>query len=311
MKSWHPSLMEIKKKPQLREYFDIAKEFVYYLDYTSGLNVRLDGIRFDREVANDFQAVRKEIPYIHRWTEPYLKSRLAKGYLLDEWYRNDPKPVTLLTYTTYHDYLTYKQAFPKKVNEGHTIESTFDDLKKGFRHSTMMIRKIKGYSPPYLCMYEPHPESGYPHIHCPFFTDFSQGEMRELREHWSKDLELGSFEKGLKFDEGTTFKRGELISIKNYILKYMKKTLYDGWKDWTPEELVFNAVARKKCFRTFQPSRELSRVMAPVGVIEDRPGYTHVRTSIVGKNMTAEAPRWVIDHPGTVMTWDTHYAGEP
>lgn len=307
----HKGLSSIPFKPILRDYYKVASDFVYYLDNTERLKLQIDGIRYSTHQGEvDVDAIRKLNPYIHRWTEPYLKSRIAKGYLLDEWYREMQLPVTMLTYTTYHDYLTHKKARPVKVNDGYTIESTFDILKTGFNRSRNMIRKIKGCSVPFLCMYEPHPDSGYPHIHCLTFSDFDQGEMHRLKTHWSAKLSAGDYEHGLDFEEGTSFKSGELDSVKNYMLKYMAKTLYDGWKEWTAEELVFNAVAWKNHYRTFQPSHDLSRVMARKDVHQG--GYVWIKTSVVGlgANLPVEASVRATDSSVNRDAWINLYCGD-
>ena len=303
----HKGLSKIRFRPQLREYQNLASAFLEYLSNTKLMEFQVDGLKFHEEDLNtDVQAVRTYIPYIHRWTEPYLKSRLAKGYLLDTWYRKNPLPITMLTYTTFHDYT----ARGARVNDGYTIESTFGLLKDGFTRSRKMIKKIKGFSPDYLQIWEPHPKSGYPHIHVPVFCDFTEDEQARLKEHWSTTLSLGDYEAGLDFEQGTTFKRGEMTSIKNYMLKYMRKTLYDGFEEWTAEELVFNAVAWKNHFRTFQPSLALSRVMAP----PERSGrrYQCVKTSLVGhgSNLPVEAPIWSTDIDVNRGAWEELYCGD-
>ncbi len=43
-----------------------------------------------------------------------------------------------------------------------------------------------------------------------------------------------------------------LSSLRNYLMKYLRKTFMDGMKDWPAEELVFNAIAWKEGYR-FNP----------------------------------------------------------
>ncbi len=61
----------------------------------------------------------------------------------------------------------------------------------------------------------------------------------------------------------------------------MAKTFVDGMKDWTPQELVFNAVAWDKGYRFFGCSRDLVKVMKWVKV--DNAAYTWLSTSLFTK----------------------------
>jgi hypothetical protein len=45
-------------------------------------------------------------------------------------------------------------------------------------------------------------------------------------------------------------------------VKYLAKTFAETIPDWTPEELVFNAIAWHKGYRFFGCSRDLSKAMA-------------------------------------------------
>jgi hypothetical protein len=54
---------------------------------------------------------------------------------------------------------------------------------------------------------------------------------------------------------------GTIFSLRNYLMKYLAKTFIETMPDWSPEELVFNAIAWKKGHRFFGYSRDLSNVM--------------------------------------------------
>lgn len=277
----HVSLNRIKFYPQLREYELLASQFVNYLHMTDNAKISIEGLIRDK---GRIYPKKKDIPYVHRWTECYLASRLAKLYKLEAWVKDNPVPVTMATYTTYHDY----NKFGRLVNNGYSIEQCFRLLNEGLRNSIKLLRKMRGGVVNYIAVWEPH-ESGYPHVHVMFLTRLTDAEQEKLRLHWSEVLGVGDYEHGLNFSVDSVFQEGEITSIRNYLMKYMAKTLYDGWRDWTPAELVFNAIAwggkrdvfkKKRHYRTFQPSRELSRVMAPDD--ERNPWEMWVRTSIKG-----------------------------
>jgi len=278
----HESLNKIKFYPQLREYEDLAFQFVNYLELTENTQIRLEGLT---RKGWKIQVRVKDIPYIHRWSECYLDSRLAKLYKLEAWVKENPVPVTMATYTTYHDY----NSSGTRVNEGYSIEQSFKVLNKGLWKSTNLLRKMRGGPVRYMNVLEPHPKSGYPHAHVMYLSKITEEEQDRLKNHWSNVVGAGDYDHGLAFSVDSVFEEGEITSIRNYLMKYMAKTLYDGWRSWTPQELVFNAVAwggkrdpfkKRRHYRTFQPSRELSKIMAPD--IDRKPWEMWVRTSIKG-----------------------------
>jgi hypothetical protein len=113
----------------------------------------------------------------------------------------------------------------------------------------------------YFWIVEPQIKSGYPHIHAGYFTEFTNNEKYRLKAHWSDVIKAGDFEHGLDFSFGSTHQTGDITSLRNYLMKYMGKTFADGMKDWTSEELVFNAIAWKEGYRFFGCSRDLSSAM--------------------------------------------------
>lgn len=278
----HESLNKIKFYPQLREYEQLARQFVNYLELTENAEICIEGLT---RKGNRVYPLKKDIPYIHRWSECYLDSRLAKLYKLEAWVKDNPTPVTMATYTTYHDY----NALGNRVNEGYSIEKSFAVLNEGLKKSTHLLRDMRGGPVKYMNVLEPHPKSGYPHAHVMYLSKITEEEQARLKNHWSNVVGAGDYDHGLAFSVDSVFEEGEITSIRNYLMKYMAKTLYDGWRSWTPQELVFNAVAwggkrdpfkKRRHYRTFQPSRELSKIMAPD--IEKKPWEMWVRTSIKG-----------------------------
>ncbi len=73
---------------------DLIESFINYLKLTTNFRFRLMGLNKDGEIV-------VTIPYIHRWTDIYYKSILAKFYALEEWMKNNPGVVTMFTLTTY------------------------------------------------------------------------------------------------------------------------------------------------------------------------------------------------------------------
>ncbi|MCX6699094.1 MAG: hypothetical protein NTV68_04070, partial [Methanomicrobiales archaeon] len=148
----------------------------------------------------------------------------------------------------------------------------------------------------YLWIAEPQSESGYPHIHAGFFTEFTDGEKDRLKNHWSHVVEAGDYKHGLDFSVGSNYKNGEISSLRNYLMKYLSKTFVETIPEWSPEELVFNAIAWKKHYRFFGCSRDLSQIMKRPA--KDRSNYTclcttihtpclgHVADRIVWENLT-------------------------
>jgi hypothetical protein len=103
----------------------VIEGFKNYLQSTKDYRFRLTGTNKDGEVV-------VTLPYIHRWTEIYHKSILAKFYKLDDWMKDNPGIVTMFTLTTY-------QGSKSRYNDGSysrqvtgrdlTILDCFDLLK--------------------------------------------------------------------------------------------------------------------------------------------------------------------------------------
>jgi len=102
-----------------------------------------------------------------------VKARIAKFYLLYEWAQKNPLPLSLLTFTTYHN-SNYAR---RKRGKGYTIEESWLTLKTGFRKASLLIRNKIRKGVPYFWIVESQPESGYPHIHAGYFTKFTDAEQ--------------------------------------------------------------------------------------------------------------------------------------
>lgn len=220
------------------------------------------------------ETVDAEKPYMHRWKPEYMKARIAKLYLLDEWAKNNPLPLSMLTFTTYHN-TAYAQ---KNRGKGYTIEESWNYLKNGFRKASLLIRNKIRPGVPYFWIAEPQPESGYPHIHSGYFTEFTATEQVRLKNHWSRIVKAGNYRHGLDFSYEQNYKNGEVMSLRNYLMKYLAKTFIESIPDWTPEELVFNAIAWKEGYRFFGCSRDLSNAMKRP--MKDNLTYTWLTTTM-------------------------------
>lgn len=263
------SLVESLLDTELYAYRPIAKEFVDYLYDALDKRIRIIGTK-------NGERIEIENEYIHRFTPRYAKRFLAKTYRLEEWYRDNPGPVTMLTLTTYQ-MGTYSR---QKTGGGYTIPESFEALKKGWRSLSANLRKeLPGYD--YWWIIEPH-KSGYPHLHIAIFADLPEDLRRRLSDLWEK-YDAGSAEYGVNFSISTP---KDLKSVRNYLVKYMAKGLNledsphgEPAYGWTPQELVFYSLAWEHRWRLWGASRHLSQVMAKPAP-EDN-GIEWLKTEIV------------------------------
>jgi hypothetical protein len=230
---------------------------------------------------------------MHRWRSHYRKVRIAKLYLLDKWAAENPLPLTLLTFTTYHDTAYAK----RKTCQRYAIEDAWRILNTGFRKVSLIIRNKIRRGVSYFWIVEPQPKSGYPHIHAGFFTEFTDAEIERLKNHWSQVVKAGDKKHGLDISLNTRHPTGEIASLRNYLMKYLVKTFHGSMPRWSPEVLVFNAIAWKKGYRFFGCSRNLSRAMK--GTVKQHPNYVWKRTILhrpdrgpEGDVIIRENPKW-------------------
>lgn len=268
-------LKPIKAAPALADYAEITFQFLSYLTATSITKFRVEGYK-----RLDSSPVDHDLPYVHRWTTIYRNSILARLYLLDDWYRENPSPVTMLTLTTYQDGPTSILVKGRLV----TIEESFEILAEGKTKVMKMMRKNLP-SVPYVAIMEPH-QSGYPHLHIVVFADINQALQERLKRLWSEKYGAGSYAHGLDFEARTPT---SIESVRNYLMKYVAKGFVNtGSKfsvldiPWTAEQLVYNALVWKHGYRTFQPSRDLCRVMACPRC--DTDGFDWLRNTLIDEN---------------------------
>jgi hypothetical protein len=101
-------------------------------------------------------------------------------------------------------------------------------------------------------------------MHILVFTEISQLLQDKIKQLWSEKYKAGSKEHGVDFT--TRIPEEDISSLRNYLMKYIAKgfvitnTKFSE-TFWSKEQLVFNALIWKKGYRTFQPSRNLQKIM--------------------------------------------------
>lgn len=186
---------------------------------------------------------------IHRWSQPYLNQRLAQLYKLRDWKTEHPeKPSNMWTFTVPHDYNKWGQ----KVRSGANHYEAWENLKQGWNR-LRDCSVMRGRS--FVVFYEPHPGTGYPHIHTMNFDSFTDEDQQHIKELWhgftGADLMEGS-----QYDPGKNPK-----SLVAYLMKYLAKQMCNNIDAWTSSDWLFNAIAHKNKYRLFSASRNLSAVM--------------------------------------------------
>lgn len=240
--------------------YRISQRFVKYLNDTKDYVFRLIGTHNNGEVV-------KNVPYIHRWTRIYQKSILAKFYKLDEWMKDNPGVVSMFTLTTYQGSISgfNDGSFSEKV-KGHrlSIDECFDLLKES---RTKLLDAIRNKYPGinYVWILEPH-KTGFPHCHLVIFKAFTESEQNAIKTLWSSKYQAGSIDRGITITSKNSDE--SILSIRNYLMKYMSKQFGTG-EPWTKEELLFNAMVWKTGTRMWGASKELTAVMRKPESVSD------------------------------------------
>jgi hypothetical protein len=78
-------------------------------------------------------------------------------------------------------------------------------------------------------------------------------------------------------------------------MKYLAKTFVETIPDWSPEELVFNAIARKESYRFFGCLRDLSHAMKRP--VKDNHAYTWLYTTMYRPNHGHEEDKLIRKNP--------------
>jgi len=286
MEKKYNAFVELRKNRRLKPYMGLCFSFLSYLRDKENIKIFIDG--YDR-IENDYTFIQK--PYMHRWKPQYTRYRLAQFYAFEEWAKLNPSPLTMLTFTTYHD-----NRHNKKVN---SIDESWIELKEGFHKASQIINKVK--KSPYIWVVEAHPKSGYPHIHAGYFTEFNDDEQDRLKNHWSRVLGVGDYNHGLHFDINQEYQAGDVASLRNYFMKYLSKTFVDTIDEWKPEELVFNAVAWSNGYRFFGSSRDISAAMK-IKNTDEKAGFQWMRTSLTGHGLSGEPLNMLVHKSPLIVT---------
>ena len=245
------------RRPSLGSYrishSKLIERFKKYLQSTKDYQFRLTGTGKDGEVI-------VLLPYVHRWTDIYHKSILAKFYTLDDWMRGNPGMVTMFTLTTYQGSTSRFNdgSYSRKVTgKNLAIEDCFDLLKVS-RTKFLNVLRNRYPGTNYVWVLEPH-ETGFPHCHLVVFREFSEDEQQEIKRLWSEKYQAGSYDRGIE----VTSKRSDesIHSIRNYLMKYMTKQFGNGEEPWTNGELLFNAMVWTTKTRMWGAAKELTEVM--------------------------------------------------
>lgn len=258
-------LRQIRKLPWLQSYYRDAFLFINYLIITARLDIAISGVCFDEW--GDLEDVYKVFGYPHRWKDNYRKAIISKFYQLDEWFKEHKPVVTMITFTTYHDwrkpYIDKKGVYHPalRVRDGYSIERSFELLTDGWQKMRKVLRRCLGKFS-YLWVLEPT-KMGYPHMHLLVFCAVPKDVQDKIKHMWSDCYGIAGKDYGVDF---TVKQIDGIESIRNYLMKYLEKSFYQ--EDLTPCHLVYNALLRKrsgpnkkKSYRMWDSSQDLKSVM--------------------------------------------------
>jgi hypothetical protein len=227
----------------------VVEKFKKYLSSTKAYLFRLKGTSNSEEIVIT-------LPYIHRWTDIYHRSILAKFYALEEWMKDNPGMVTMFTLTTYQCSTSWFNdgSFSRKMTgKDLTIQDCFDLLKVS-RAKFLNVLRNRYPGIHYFWVLEPH-KTEYPHCHLVVFREFSDTEQTAIKQLWCEKYHAGSYDRGI---EVSSKKSDESIhSIRNYLMKYMTKQFGNGDEAWTEGELLFNAIVWTTGMRMWEHQRNL------------------------------------------------------
>jgi hypothetical protein len=270
---------EIAKTPLYKPLLEKVNRFDLYLENAMQSRIFLRQIRYlDYNQVNheDGNPVAEDVDigYITRWSEQYRNRVLWKLYNFKGYFERYPgklpKYSIMGTLTGKHDSPDNRNRLSKN-NLGHIAwnEKLWYAKKK---QSNMICHYFpENYN---ISMWEPHPTSGFSHIHTMYFMEELPGDsiLKLIANHWSDTLKMGSRERSieLKIKDVRDFK--DITSLVGYPMAYIGKNTINGIKDWTAADWVFNASifwsAKNKvfggfghCIRTFQPSFRTSKIM--------------------------------------------------
>jgi hypothetical protein len=192
------------------------------------------------------QLKKLELQIMTRWKKEYKNRVLARFYKLNDYWEAENLPYTFITFTSRQDM---------------TLTEQYEFIKAKFRKMRDVMRKALGKFD-YIWVTEAH-RTGFTHIHMMAFTEISEEDEKHFKELWQEKYEAGN-KKALDFSRSSD--TGSIRSMKNYLMKYITKTL-DSLSN--PSELLYNAVAWKmarrdndtsKGFRFYGMSKNLTSI---------------------------------------------------
>lgn len=230
-----------------QDYQFWIEDFVNWLRMRYGSKLKLVGVQEMNKGGVLLPHV-TDMPCENRWSESYLRRRIARLYCIDEWMKeNNIGKTTMMTVTLSH-------GSAKSMCGEITIPQAFEIIKKRLR---MIMNRISAEMPGIQCVvvFEPHMNGyypGFPHVHVLYFGVISEKLQDQVKRLWSEKYKIGSYDRGVTFEVS----QDNLQSGRNYVMKYLWKQLMAGMTE--PAVIVFNAVAWKKHFRLFSMSPGLN-----------------------------------------------------
>lgn len=232
-----------------------------YLEKNKNGIIRIDGYNADTD---EYEV--RYIPMLHRWKPEYKKRVMAKTYAVNEWYKKNRLPVTLITFTTRQIDMT----IPDQIK---LLGESFNKVKK------VMNRRLGHF--PYLWVIESH-KSGMSHLHMLYFGSELPVELRgdgKKNRGLIRDLWENKYNAGKIIDFSFSPSQRSLNNAGGYVFKYLSKTLnYEMLSDrdsgyfllssWVREmsrrDSHYSGVRFWDCSRDLKEAMRLNRDASPV-----------------------------------------------
>jgi len=239
----------------------VKDKMVDYLEKNKNGVIRIDGYNED---ADEYEV--RYIPMLHRWKPEYKRRVMAKTYAVNEWYKKNRMPVTLITFTT-------RQADLSIPDQVTLLRESFNKVKK------VMNRHLGHF--PYLWVIESH-KSGMSHLHMLYFGPELPVELQGdgkndrglIRNLWEKKYDAGKI-----VDFSFSPSQRSLNNAGGYVFKYLSKTLsfealadrdsgYFLLSSWVREmsrrDSHYTGVRFWDCSRDLKDAMLLNRAASPV-----------------------------------------------
>lgn len=224
-----------------RQFIKCVNEFTCYLSDTARKSFKIT-------TRNGTEIKTKSVGYIHRWTDTYRKSILAKLYQLEASLTPEQlRDVTMITLTTSQRGEDQEECLLKLLD-------SYDKLFKLLRYHIGTID--------YFYILEPH-KTGYAHMHVIYMKRLTDNEKDIIVNAWQNKYKAGT-EEGINFSEVAasedgSCREGEISHFRSYVMKYLSKGLRS--ESMTKGELLFNSLLKKHRIRLWNCSRHFSQIM--------------------------------------------------